>query len=214
MKQWLSILLLAILADTGVCQNAKPPLVEPVLPIGRRVFVDPFPEPLGFFSPVNGPISLSDEGRRLVDNAVFWNWMSIGGFGASTLRLIVTIVFRSDDSTDGNDRTTGGLMSLMSTGFWTISNLASAFNHWSISNDIDINGSDDPPPTTAGIASLVGGILGVGAVTAISLAFSDDTGNAETAAYIAFGLSSVAGGYGIFKAFEYAHATGADLSFF
>ena len=106
------------------------------------------------------------------------------------------------------------MLSLISVGFWTVSNLTTAFTHRSISNEIDLAKPGQPRPFTAGIATLVGGILGAGALTAISLTFSDATGAAEIAAYISFGLSTLAGGYGIYKTFEYASAAGADLDFF
>ncbi len=181
------------------------PVSEPLLPISLRSTVISSPGKLGFFTAVRGPFSLFDDGRRLVDKAVFWNWMNIGGFGASTLGLIVA---------HRVDRTVGGMLSLVSVGFWTVSNLATAFAHRDISNEIGLKELDAPRPVTAGVASLAGGLLGAGTLTAISLAFSDSTGGAEIAAYVGFGLSALVGGYGIFKTFEYAKAAGADLKFF
>lgn len=199
------MLLIFAVTSTAFCQTLSSPVYEPILPLSLRSAVTPAPGKLGFFSAVQGPVSLSEEGRRLVDKAVFWSWMSIGGFGASTLSLIVTHFV---------DKTVGGMLSLISVGFWSASNLATAFVHRNISNEIAVNSPEAPRPVTAGVAALVGGIFGAGALTAISLTFGNDTGAAEIAAYIGFGLSTLAGGYGIFKTFEYASAAGIDLGFF
>lgn len=179
--------------------------IAPPLPLQFRTFSTPPPAEIGFFSRVDGPISLSEQGRYALDDAVFWNWMTVGGFGATTLAFIVT---------QGVHRTVGGVMSLASVGFWTASNFATAFTHRRISVEIKNRSLDVEPPVTAGIASLTGGILGVGALTAVALIFSDATDLAEITAYICFGLSALSGGYGVFKTFEYASAAGTDLSFF
>ena len=200
MKRWIIAPLFLAAASSVFCEARNSRLVEPILPVSLRLVTE-----LGFLTPVQGPVSLSAEGRVLVDRAVFWNWMSIGGFGASTLGLIITNMV---------DRTVGGMLSLVSVGFWTVSNLATAFTHRSISNEITLGGSDAHRPVTAGVFSLAGGVLGAATITALSLAFSDTTGAAEIAAYAGFGLSVLAGGFGVFKTFEYAAAAGADLQFF
>jgi len=163
------------------------------------------PAEVGFFSPVNSPVTLSEPAREMVEDSVFWSWMTIGGFGATTLSFIIT---------HSVDRTVGGVLSLASTGFWTVSNLATAFTHRKISMEIRRNDSQAQRPAAAGIASLASGVLGLGALTAVSLVFGDTSGAAEITAYICYGLSAVAGGYGVFKTFEYASAADTDLSFF
>ena len=163
------------------------------------------PVELGFFSKINAPVPVSNTGRTLVEDSVFWSWMSIGGFGASTLSFIVTHYI---------DDNVGGALSLVSVGFWSVSHFASAFTHRKISIDLKSEYPDAQRPVTAGVASLVAGVLGAGAVTAVSLMYSDVTDAAKIAAYVSFGLSALTGGYGIYKTFEYAAATGIDLSFF
>ena len=203
MKRWIVIFLLISASSKVFSYNLSNHVVGPILPLSSSISISP--GNIGFFTPVADPLSLSEEGRRLVDKAVFWSWMSIGGFGASTLGLIVTHAV---------DETVGGMLSLISVGFWTASNLTNAFAHRDISNEIELTNPEMERPFTAGVASLVGGVLGIGALTAISLSFSDTTGAAEIAAYIGYGLSALAGGYGIYKTFEYAAASGIDLNFF
>jgi predicted ABC-type sugar transport system permease subunit len=205
MHRLIILLLLFGVTAAAVCDTNYDRVSEPFLPVSLRSIHMPALGEHGFFSVVQGPVFLSEDGRRLVDNAVFWNWMSIGGFGASTLGLIIS---------QAVDKTVGGMLSLVSVGFWTVTNLSSALTHRNIGVEIKLNDSDVPGSTTAGIASLVGGILGAGTMTAISLTFGDASGAAAIAAYVCFGLSTLAGGYGIFKTFEYAAAAGADLTFF
>ncbi|MBN1685780.1 MAG: hypothetical protein JW852_03950 [Spirochaetales bacterium] len=200
------LLLLFIAAASPVfCQTTLHPVTEPLLPVVARSVSFGDPEDLGFFSTVRGPIAVSEEGRKLVADSVFWSWMNIGSLGASTLSFIVTCCV---------DRTVGGMLSLASAGFWSVSNLATAFTHRKIANDIKTADLNVPRPVAAGVASLAAGVLGIGAVTATSLIFNDLSGAAEITAYVCFGLSAIAGGYGVFKTFEYAHAAGTDLSFF
>ena len=196
----------ALVVSMPVCSHAtNHPVLRPLLPLQLTTPAAPEPARFGFFTPVRGPVSLSEDARGLLDDAVFWNWMIIGGFGASTLAFVVTHTV---------DRTIGGVLGLVSAGYWTASNFAAAFTHRKISLEIKSNNSESPRPVTAGVATLAGGMLGVGAMTAVSLIFGDTSGAAEVSAYVLFGLSAVAGGYGVFKTFEYASAAGTDLSFF
>ena len=205
MKHRVLFLLFITTASQVFCRTTIHPVIQPLLPAVARPAALYQQVNLGFFSAVKAPVAVSQEGRKLVADAVFWSWMSIGGLGASTLSFVIT---------HSVDRTVGGMLSLVSAGFWSVSNYATAFTHRKIAKDIGIGGSEAKRPVTAGTASLVGGILGTGTVVAISLIFGDSPGAAEITAYLCFGLSALAGGYGVFKTFEYAYATGSDLKFF
>ena len=191
-------------------QDMEYPVSVPVFPLHLQPELRP--RDVGFFSPVTGPIALSEDARGMLEDAVFWNWMTIGGFGASTLAFAVTHGV--------GDKTVGGVMALVSVGFWSVSNFATAFTHRKISVEIKNGLGDEARPVSAGISSLIAGIIGTGAITAVSLAFDNSSGAddppnvAEITAYICFGLSAAAGGYGVYKTFEYASAAGTDLSFF
>ena len=199
------LLMLVTTVLPAYSQSTDYPALRPLFSFESDSFEAPVPAKVGFFSRVEGPIALPEQGRAALEDAVFWNWMTVGGFSATTLAFIVT---------QGVHRTVGGVLSLASVGFWTVSNFATAFTHRTISVEIKNRSLDVERPLTAGIASLTGGVLGVGALTAVALIFSDTTDVAEITAYICFGLSAVSGGYGVFKTFEYASAAGTDLSFF
>jgi len=185
------------------------PVLKPVLsfllPAVMPAAAAPTPAELGLFSPAEGPVVLTEAGRKLLDDAVFSSWMAVGGLGAAALSFTVA---------HNVDKTVGGIMSLISVGFWTAANAGTAVTHRRIVSEAKSLDQNVRRPGAAGIASLAGGILGAGALAALGFIFTDASGAAEIASYACFGLSAVAGGYGVYKSFEYASAAGADLSFF
>jgi hypothetical protein len=175
-------------------------LAEPTLPIAVRTRYLGF----SFLEQAHG-FKISEQQRRSLDGAVLWSWMSIGGFGANALGLIVSLTA---------DASVGGLLTLLSTGFWTASNLLNAVALRDLSRDMDYSDASSPRPTVAGWAALVSGLLGAASLTATSLSFGDTTGAAKPIAYVCIALSSIAGGYGIYRTFAYAEAAGISIEFF
>ena len=160
---------------------------------------------LSLFIPIQGPIEITESERDLLNTATLWGWMGVGAFGANVLGVAVSLAA---------DPPVGGILSLVSVGFWTAANVVNAVTHRYLSNEMDGRSSPAQRSTAAGLGTLVAGGLGIGALTAISLSFGDTSGVAEVVTYIFLALSTVAGGYGIYKTFEYADAAGLDFSFF
>ncbi len=173
----------------------------PILPLAIRIQQQGMP----FFEPVESGFEISPEQRVHLDKAVLWSWMSVGGFGANALGLIIA---------QTADSSVGGLLSLLSVGFWTVSNMLNALALRDLGRDMDYHAVSSPRPTAAGLAALVAGLFGSITLTAVSLSFGDATGITEPFAYVCIALSSIAGGYGVYKTFEYAEAAGIKIDFF
>ncbi len=180
-------------------------LIYPILPVTVRRDTVQVSAPFGFFSSVKEPVLVTEAAKKLVEDSVFWSWMTVGGLGASALSFIIMSTV---------DTKVGGVLSLLSVGFWTGSYIATAVTHLKISNEVKSLDPATVAPVAAGFASLTGALFGAGALTALGFVFGDTSGVAEISAYVCLGLSALAGGYGVFKTLEYASATGTDVNFY
>lgn len=197
-----TLLVVVVFSCAGLLFGATPELqvAEPTLPLALRA------QHFGFsFIEQMDDIEISDQQRHYLDNAVLWSWMSVGGFGANALGLIVTLTA---------DPSVGGVLSLLSAGFWTASNLFNAVALRDLARDMAYSHASPPRPTVAGWAALASGLFGSMGLTAISLSFGDTTGKATPIAYVFLTLSTLAGGYGVYRTFAYAEAAGVSIDFF
>lgn len=145
-------------------------------------------------------ISLNNEQMVIFDKVMFWNYMAIAALGVNTASVLVAVAV---------DPLIGGILSLLSFTYWTISTGGMSFSYRDLILDPDAPKAftflpDAPPFKTGAFASLGAYAFGIGTITAIGLSFSDDTGAATTLAYICSAISSISGIIAIVQTFSYS----------
>ena len=145
-------------------------------------------------------VSLNNEQMAIFNKVMFWNYMSITALGINTASVIVAVAV---------DPFLGGILSLLSFTYWTISTGCMSFAYRDLILDPDAPKAftylpDAPPFKTGAFAALGAYAFGIGTITAIGLSFSDETGTAATLAYICSAISSISGIVAIIQTFSYS----------
>jgi hypothetical protein len=145
-------------------------------------------------------VSLNNEQMAIFDKVMFWNYMSITALGINTASVLVAVAV---------DPLVGGILSLLSFTYWTISTGCMSFSYRDLLLDKDAPKAftflpDAPPFKTGAFAALGAYSFGIGTITAIGLSFSDETGAATVLAYICSGISSISGIIAIVQTFSYS----------
>ena len=145
-------------------------------------------------------ISLNDMQMVIFDKVMFWNYMSITALGINTASVIVAVAV---------DPLVGGILSLLSFTYWTISTGCMSFAYRDLLLDMDAPKAytflpDAPPFKTGAFAAIGAYAFGIGTITAIGLSFSDETGTAATLAGICSAISSISGIVAIIQTFSYS----------
>lgn len=156
----------------------------------------PFPQ----IYPARLSVSLNDEQMVIFDKLMFWNYMAITALGLNTASVIVAVAV---------DPLVGGILSILTFGYWTVSTAIMSFSYRDLLLDKDapkaFTSLPDAPPFKIGAFASVGAYaFGLGTITAIGLAFSDTTGVAMTLAYICSAISSISGIIAIIQTFSYS----------
>jgi len=145
-------------------------------------------------------VSLDDVQMVIFDKVMFWNYMAITALGINTASLVVAVAV---------DPLVGGILSILSFGYWTVSTGVMSFSYRDLLLDKEAPKAftylpDAPPFKTGAFAALGAYAFGIGTITAIGLSFSDDTGAAATLAYVCGGISSISGIIAIIQTFSYS----------
>lgn len=138
---------------------------------------------------------LTDDQLATFARVMRWNTLSIAALGANTLAFLVTVAV---------DPFVGGIAGILTLGFWTISTGYMSFGYRDLITDLAASGSEARQPKAQWWESILAASFGMGAITAIGLSFDDDTGVAETLAYVCLGVSTISGILAIVGTFNYA----------
>ena len=138
---------------------------------------------------------LTDDQLATFARVMRWNTLSIAALGANTLAFLVAVAV---------DPFVGGIAGILTVGFWTISTGYMAFGYGDLITDLAASGSKARQPKAQSWESILAASFGIGAITAIGLSFDDDTGVAETLAYVCLGVSTISGILAIVGTFNYA----------
>ena len=127
---------------------------------------------------------------------LLWTKISIGMLALNTASIIVTAAV---------DPLAGAIVAILSLTGWNISTAYMAFNYRDITNMLKKRDEDDILPTTPMISSIMAYAFGMGAITAIGLSFSDDTGAAAVLTYVCSAVSGISGIVAIVSTFMYSN---------
>ena len=145
--------------------------------------------------------SLNEEQTAHFEKSVRWMKYSTIALGVNTGALLLSFIAP----------TTGGIVGILSLGAWSITTGYMAFGYRDLMAALDAAGSDAPSPKKAGYASIGAAAFAMGAISAISLSFSDTTGAATVLAYICTAVSGASGIVAIIKTYRYAEEVGYTI---
>jgi hypothetical protein len=144
---------------------------------------------------------LNEEQTAHFEKSVMWMKYSTIALGVNTGALLLSFIAP----------TAGGIVGILSLGAWSITTGYMAFGYRDLMAALDAAGSDAPSPKKAGYASSGAAAFAMGAISAISLSFSDTTGTATVLAYICTALSGASGIIAIIKTYRYAEEVGYTI---
>ena len=145
--------------------------------------------------------ALNEEQTAHFEKSVKWMKYSIIALGVNTGALLLSFIAP----------TAGGIVGILSLGAWSITTGYMAFGYRDLMTALDAAGSDAPSPKIPGYASIGAAAFAMGAITAISLSFSDTTGAATVLAYICTAVSGASGIVAIIRTRRYAEEVGYTI---